>query len=70
MIHKDINLSQIQRLKSRKSPRKLAQNLRSDGFNPNSKWINEWKDENPDTLNVIENLTTRKLTVQRMGHTK
>ncbi|KAE9527209.1 hypothetical protein AGLY_012907 [Aphis glycines] len=59
-IHKDINHSQIQRLKSRKPPWKLAQNLRSDGFNPNSKWINEWKDENPDILNLIENPTTRQ----------
>lgn len=29
-------------------------------ISPNSKWINEWKDENPDILNLIENPTTRQ----------
>lgn len=56
-IHNDINL--------------LAQNLQSDGSNPNAKWIDEWKDENSDTepYRKSNNQTTRiPLVAQRMGY--
>lgn len=58
-VHND-NINHNQSLTSCKPPWGLAKNLRLDGFNPNAKWIDEWKDKNPVILKLIENSTTRQ----------
>ncbi|VVC45998.1 Hypothetical protein CINCED_3A018144 [Cinara cedri] len=56
-IHKYINNNLSQRSKSRKPPWKLAQKLIN--YNLNSKWTEEWRLNNPDKFNLIEQPTER-----------
>lgn len=51
------NLSQI--LKSHKPPWKLAQELIKENYNLNSKWTDEWRLDNPEKCNIIEQSTER-----------
>jgi len=56
-IHNDINTGPDIRLKSRKPTWRFAQKLISKKFNANTEWNNEWKNSNPDKLNLIYNPT-------------
>jgi len=56
-IQNDINTGPNIRLKSRKPTWRLAQKLISGNFNINTEWNNEWKSNNPDKLNLINNPT-------------
>jgi hypothetical protein len=56
-IQNDINTGPNIRLKSRKPTWRLAQKLISGKFNINTEWNNEWKSNNPDKLNLINNPT-------------
>jgi len=53
-IHKHMNNNPSQRLKSRKPPWKLAQNLINENYNLNSKWTDECRLNNSNKFNIIE----------------
>ncbi|VVC38783.1 Endonuclease/exonuclease/phosphatase [Cinara cedri] len=53
-IHKYIYNNPSQRLKSHKPPWKLAQKLINENYNLKSKWTEEWRLNNPDKFNLIE----------------
>jgi len=56
-IHNDINTGPNIRLKSRKPTWRLAQKLISEKFNACTESNNEWKNSNPEKLNLIDNPT-------------
>jgi len=58
-LHRYINNNPKQRLKSRKPPWKMAQQLSKENYNLNSKWTDEWRLDNPDKFSIIEKPTER-----------
>lgn len=57
-VHRDCS-SGVARLKSRKPPWKLGQQLIDDGFNSNDAWRKEWATSNPDSLHLITDPSER-----------
>ena len=58
-IQNDINTGPNIRLKSRKPTWRLAQKLISEKFYLYTEWNNEWKNSNPDKINLINDPAVR-----------
>lgn len=54
-----MNNNPSQRSKSCKPPWKISQKLIDENYSLNSKWTDEWRLNNPDKYNIIEQPTER-----------
>lgn len=58
-VHQDHSNRPTQRLRSRKPAWKLGETLIQDDFQMDAAWKDEWKESNPDSLNLITDPTAQ-----------